>query len=155
MILIVDDVDEVGSISSEYLMRRVPNVEAFETTRPTEALAWLRTAPRVDLILSDHHMGEMDGVTFLRQARDLRPQATRALMTAYLDLPLPPGDLARRGIHALVKKPWQWADFALFVVDLLSLTSADRARLAAGAPLQFPEGTFADSRAGARGAGRA
>ena len=133
MILIVDDVDEVGSISSEYLMRRVPNVEAFETTRPTEALAWLRTAPRVDLILSDHRMGEMDGVTFLRQARDLRPQATRALMTAYLDLPLPPSS------------PYPWPDAS----PSRAVSRSPRTCRASPAP-RAPRPTRATSRSPAR-----
>ncbi len=40
---------------------------------------------KIDLIISDHKMPEMDGIEFLKQAILLCPDALRILITAYSD----------------------------------------------------------------------
>jgi thioredoxin reductase (NADPH) len=65
----------------------------------------LRNEP-VALILSDQRMPDMNGVEFLEKARELYPEAKRALLTAYADT-----DAAIKAINAVridyyLLKPW-------------------------------------------------
>ncbi len=72
----------------------------------------------VALLLSDQRMPGMTGVEFLEQARELFPDAKRALLTAYADT-----DAAIRAINAVhidyyLLKPWDPPDEKLYpVVD--------------------------------------
>src|SRR5688572_32275674 len=62
-----------------------------------EALGQLQVRGEpVALLLSDQRMPEMTGVEFLEKARELFPEAKRALLTAYADT-----DAAIRAINAV------------------------------------------------------
>lgn len=141
VILLVDDVEQVGAIAAEYLERKLFEVQVVVFTRPAQALEWLKQAPRVDLILSDNHMAEMGGLQLLEQSRAHKPDAARALMTAYLDLATTPAELGAYGVHALIRKPWNWPDLAVFLGDLLAMGPQERLA-AAQAPRAFPVGAF-------------
>jgi len=39
-----------------------------------------------DIVISDYHMPEMNGVTFLKVLRDIQPDAVRFIMSGYADL---------------------------------------------------------------------
>ena len=54
--------------------------------RGAEALEYLRSGQVADVILSDQRMPEMTGVEVLRQAKAIRPETTRLLFTAYIDI---------------------------------------------------------------------
>lgn len=144
VVLLVDDVEQMTAIAAEYLSRHLEGTQVVATTRPQEALEWLRSAPRVDLVLSDNHMAEMDGLTLLREAKALRPECARALMTAYLDIAVSPQELGEMGVHALIRKPWEWPEFARFVRELLGLPAQERERREREGPIPFPEGAFAE-----------
>lgn len=80
----------------------------------------LRNEP-VALILSDQRMPDMNGVEFLEKARELYPEAKRALLTAYADT-----DAAIKAINAVridyyLLKPWDPPEERLYPVlqDLL------------------------------------
>jgi len=80
----------------------------------------LRNEP-VALILSDQRMPGMNGVEFLEKARELYPEAKRALLTAYADT-----DAAIKAINAVridyyLLKPWDPPEERLYPVlqDLL------------------------------------
>jgi thioredoxin reductase (NADPH) len=84
-----------------------------------EALGQLQVRGEpVALLLSDQRMPEMTGVEFLEKARELFPEAKRALLTAYADT-----DAAIRAINAVhidyyLLKPWDPPDEKLYpVVD--------------------------------------
>ncbi len=80
------------------------------TTSAQEVLDMLpdlkRKGETVALFLSDQRMPEMMGVAFLKQARELFPEAKRVLLTAYSDI-----DAAIRAINEVqldyyIAKPW-------------------------------------------------
>lgn len=145
LVLVVDDVEQMTSTVAEFLERRIVGVKVVARQKPREALAWLReNGARVHLILSDNHMAEMDGLTFLTQSRALAPDAVRALMTAYLDLEITPQQLGARGVHGVIRKPWEWAEFGRFAFEMMAMPPAERARTEAMGPVAYPKGALDD-----------
>ncbi|WP_040448580.1 FAD-dependent oxidoreductase [Ktedonobacter racemifer] len=86
----------------------------------------LRHEP-VALLLTDQRMPEMDGVEFLEQAKELSPQAKRALLTAYADTDAAIRAINSVGIDYYLVKPWDPPEEQLYPVlqDLLDDWLAD------------------------------
>ena len=79
-VLVVDDDGEVLKTLKKILLRRGYEVLAFES--PVEALERLK-AERVDLILTDLKMPQMDGVQFVSRAKEIHPRTPVILVTGY------------------------------------------------------------------------
>jgi CheY-like chemotaxis protein len=90
-----------------------------ETEHPRQALQWIQAGEHFDLVITDMHMPELDGLMFTRQVRDLRDEKALPIIlltslgrrelgadelhfSAYLTKPLKPSGLydALAGIFA-------------------------------------------------------
>src|SRR6516162_4407390 len=60
----------------------------------------------VALLLADQRMPKMDGVQFLQEAREIFPEAKRALLTAYADTNAAISAINEVGINYFFLKPW-------------------------------------------------
>lgn len=60
----------------------------------------------VDVVVSDYMMPGMDGITFLCRARELRPLATRILLTGYADKENAIRAINEAGLYQYLQKPW-------------------------------------------------
>lgn len=78
-ILFLDDVKLVTQLISEML---APRTDCIVTTftSPNKALSHM-SEHQFDVIISDYHMPELDGVSFLRKCTQLQPDAIRIMMT--------------------------------------------------------------------------
>jgi putative two-component system response regulator len=74
-------------------------------TSPLEALDALRNQ-HVDVVIADFMMPGMDGITFLRHARDARPLTTRILLTGYADKENAIRAINEAGLYYYLEKPW-------------------------------------------------
>ncbi|NJD11317.1 MAG: response regulator [Gemmatimonadetes bacterium] len=74
-------------------------------TSPLAALEALSAEP-VDVIVADFMMPELDGISFLRQARATRPMATRILLTGYADKENAIRAINEAGLYYYLEKPW-------------------------------------------------
>ena len=91
-ILLVDDEPDI-LLSIKLLLERSPQVrQVITASSGAEGLAALRSAD-VDLVISDFKMPGMDGIEFLLQVHEMRPDLPRVMFTAYAD-----ADLARRAV---------------------------------------------------------
>lgn len=101
-VLIIDDDPSVARALARLLQRRYEVVTAAGALAGLKALAEL---PSVDAVIADMCMPDMDGVTLLARAAELRPDAARVLLTGIADLPQG-ADLVRSGrISRYLAKP--------------------------------------------------
>lgn len=65
-----------------------------------------KTGGAVALLLSDHRMPDLDGVSFLEQARLIFPEARRVLLTGYADTDAAIKAINEVQLHYYLVKPW-------------------------------------------------
>lgn len=70
-----------------------------------EGLAVVAEQP-LDLILSDFRMPGMDGVAFLKKAKEQRPDCMRLVLSGYADINLIVSALNEGEIYRFIPKPW-------------------------------------------------
>ncbi|MDP2795456.1 MAG: response regulator [Sulfurisoma sp.] len=70
---------------------------------------------KVDLIVSDMRMPEMDGAQFLEQARARWPHVARILLTGYADIGSTIDAINRGEIYRYISKPWDDNEILLTV----------------------------------------
>ena len=103
-VMLVDD-EEMVAMTLESLLQLETRYRIITFTDPHAALKAL-DQERVDVILSDFMMPGMDGVTFLRHAREKRPTATRVLLTGYADKENAIRANNEAGLYYYLEKPW-------------------------------------------------
>jgi response regulator RpfG family c-di-GMP phosphodiesterase len=102
-ILCVDD--EPSIVSALRRLFRPHGYTIFTASSGKEGLALLEAEP-VDLIISDMRMPEMDGATFLEQARQRWPDTQRILLTGFADLDSTIAAINRSEVFRYIAKPW-------------------------------------------------
>jgi len=120
-VLILDD--------DELILRalaRVLDAAGFSTrcfASSSEALAAIEREPPV-VIISDYMMPEMDGITFLKQARTRAPGAVRILCTAAEDFSVALQAVNSGEVYRIISKPWHQQELLATVTQ-----AAEAARL--------------------------
>ena len=105
-VVIVDDEEMVTTAIGTLFMLVNPEYDVLVFNSPNEALEELKTQ-EIDLIISDYLMpGEMNGVQFLMKLKELQPEATRILLTAYADKENAIKAINDVGLYQFVEKPW-------------------------------------------------
>lgn len=112
-VLIVDDEDMVLASLSSFLSLET-NYEVVTFTSAKEAIEHVREHD-IDLVISDFLMPEMDGLSFLRQVRDLRPDVPRVILTGYADKDSAIKAINEVGLYQYVEKPWNNDDLRLVI----------------------------------------
>ena len=119
-IVLVDDEEMVvTSIKSFLTLETDYNVVAF--TSPKEALEHIREH-KVDLVISDYLMPDMDGIEFLAIVKELQPEATRVLLTGYADKENAIKAINDVGLYQYIEKPWENDDLKLIIRNGLEKT---------------------------------
>ncbi|HLI58263.1 MAG TPA: FAD-dependent oxidoreductase [Solirubrobacteraceae bacterium] len=127
-ILCVDDEPAVLAAVARDLRRRFG--ERYRVMRAgsgTDALELLeelrRRGDHVALIVSDQRMPAMSGTDFLTRAREIYPEARRALLTAYSDTAAAIAAINEANLDYYLLKPWDPPEEGLYPVvgDLLEI----------------------------------
>jgi DNA-binding NtrC family response regulator len=102
-VLVVDDRMEMAEMIADHLRDR--GYEAMALSSGQEALRALRTH-RVDVLVTDLRMPDIDGFDLLSASMDLDPSRTVILMTGYgsLDTAL---EATQRGAFQFLTKPFR------------------------------------------------
>ena len=83
-ILLVDDDPSVRKVVGDMLERSAHRVVA--AADGAQALTALLARKDIELVVSDHCMPGMDGLTLTRRIKELRPDLPVVIMTGYCDL---------------------------------------------------------------------
>ena len=102
----------VTSIKSFLTLETDYTVKGF--TAPAEALEYI-SANRADVVVSDYLMPEIDGISFLAKVKELKPEATRILLTGYADKENAIKAINDVGLYQYIEKPWENEDLKLII----------------------------------------
>ncbi|HSF17701.1 MAG TPA: response regulator [Vicinamibacteria bacterium] len=113
VIVLVDDEDMVvTSIRSFLTLETDYDVKGF--TSPSKALEFIQSN-RVDVVISDYLMPDLDGISFLAKVKEIQPQATRILLTGYADKENAIKAINDVGLYQYIEKPWENDDLKLII----------------------------------------
>ena len=120
-VVIVDDEEMVTTAIGTLFMLENPEYDILIFNSPSEALEELKTQ-EIDLVISDYLMpGEMNGVQFLTNLKELQPGAIRILLTAYADKQNAIKAINEVDLYQYVEKPWDNDSLLLLVRNGLLL----------------------------------
>ncbi|WP_018610021.1 response regulator [Uliginosibacterium gangwonense] len=124
-IMLVDDETSILQ-ALRRILRIVPcsfgqhvfDLEVVAFTSARAALEYAQHNP-IDVFLTDYRMPEMDGITFLKHASKLQPDACRLVLSGYADLNALTRAINEVGIERFIGKPWK--DYELVAAIAQSL----------------------------------
>jgi two-component system cell cycle sensor histidine kinase/response regulator CckA len=121
-VLLVEDEEAVRSFAARALRMRGYNV--LEAGGGEEALEIVRRGPdKIDLVITDVVMPNMDGPTLVRHVRELRPDMAVIFMSGYAEEAFRRNDEKAEELHFL-PKPFGLKQLAAKVKDVLSAQPA-------------------------------
>ncbi len=110
-IVIVDDEEMVlTSLNSFLTLETEYSVQTFTSAK--QALKYIKTE-RVDLVVSDYLMPEMDGISFLAEVRTIKPEVPRIILTGYADKENAIKAINNVGLFQYIEKPWDNDDILI------------------------------------------
>ncbi len=115
-VLIVDD--EKNVLSSLMRLLRPLGCKTHTAMNGIEGLSVLEEE-KIDVIISDMRMPEMDGAVFLERAAHLFPETIRFLLTGYADMESTIAAINKGRIHNYISKPWDDDQIKLLVTEAL------------------------------------
>jgi DNA-binding NtrC family response regulator len=119
-IVVVDDEPAIVKLCKNVLVAQGHTVHGFTTT--SEALEHVGAGARVDLLLVDYQMPELNGLEFIQRAWDIQPHLRVVMITAHGTRELL-GEAAKAGIHGVVLKPFTAIDLTRAVETTLHPSS--------------------------------
>lgn len=116
-IVIVDDEDMVLTSLNAYLSLETDHtVLTFNSA--AAALEHIGQH-RIDLVISDYLMPEMDGISFLARVREMQPEAPRIILTGYADKENAIKGINEVGLYQYIEKPWDNDELRLVIRNAL------------------------------------
>ena len=123
-LLIVDDEPNVLNAlrrmcQNNAILPAIPDLSVTIFTSPVQALDYV-SLHKVDLVLSDYRMPEMDGAVFLTRVREVQPDAARIILSACTDMDGIIRAINHAGIFRFVSKPWSDHDLKAAIIEVLA-----------------------------------
>jgi serine phosphatase RsbU (regulator of sigma subunit) len=103
-VLVVDD-DELVLSSLRGVFTLQTDYDILDEANPLEALKLIERQP-LDVVISDFLMPQMNGIDFLKEVRNLQPEAVRLLLTGYADKENAIRAINEVGLYHYIEKPW-------------------------------------------------
>lgn len=122
-LLFVDD--EPNILSSLKRLFRPLGYRLLTAESGEQGLAIL-AGERIDLVISDMRMPQMNGAQFLAQVRERSPDTVRILLTGYADMETTVEAINKGQIYRYVAKPWEDNDIVLGVRHALERQRLER-----------------------------
>ena len=103
-VLILDD-EEMVLTSIRSFLELETDYEIITFTSATEALEYTKKN-KINLVVSDYLMPDMDGISFLAKVKEIDPNATRIILTGYADKENAIKAINDVGLFQYIEKPW-------------------------------------------------
>src|SRR2546430_15210066 len=123
-LLIVDDEPNVLNAlrrlcQNSAILPALPDPSVTTFTSPLAALKHV-VDHKVDLVISDYRMPDMDGAVFLTRVKELQPDAARIILSACTDMDGIIRAINHAGIFRFVSKPWSDHDLKAAIINVLA-----------------------------------
>ena len=123
-LLIVDDEPNIVNAlrrmcQNSAIAPAIPDLTITTFTSPLQALSYV-TDHRVDLVISDYRMPDMDGAVFLTRVKAVQPDSARIILSACTDMDGIIRAINHAGIFRFVSKPWSDHDLKAAIIDVLA-----------------------------------
>jgi response regulator RpfG family c-di-GMP phosphodiesterase len=125
-VLFVDDEENIIT-SLKRLVRKQP-LQCFFATSAEEGLAILQRE-KMDVIISDMRMPNMNGAEFLTKCKEHWPKTMRVLLTGHADIGATITALNRGGIYRYLSKPWDDQELLETIEQGLRIGRLEREKL--------------------------
>lgn len=112
-IVIVDD-EEMVLTSLKSFLNLESGYEIHTFTSAKNALEFLKKND-ASLVISDYLMPEMDGISFLAEVREMKPEITRIILTGYADKENAIKAINDVGLFQYIEKPWENDDLLIII----------------------------------------
>jgi len=119
-VLFVDDEERVVNA----LRAIFRDTYEVETATSGEAALELLRQGKFHVVVSDQRMPGMLGVDFLREAKAIRPDSVRILLTGYSDLAAIVGSVNDGEVYRFVSKPWNQDDLQQTIGEAVTIAIA-------------------------------
>ena len=120
-VMLVDD-EPMVALALRSFLELETSYRVLMFTSPAAALETL-AVEHVDVLIADFMMPGMDGITFLKRARELRPLTTRILLTGYADKDNAIRAINEAGLYYYIEKPWDNEHLKVIVRNGVERTS--------------------------------
>lgn len=120
-ILVLDD-EVMVTKTLKTLLKLEGYNNVFTFNNPNEAVDWLKNNS-CTVIISDFIMPEMNGIEFLRKAKELNEDTTLILATGYADKENAIKAINDVGIFKYIEKPWKNDDILLNIKNAIERTN--------------------------------
>jgi DNA-binding NtrC family response regulator len=104
-LLVVDDETLITNSLRAFFELEL-GMEHVVTFNSSVAAAEWAASNRVDMVITDFLMPEMDGLALLSEVKRLHPEATRVLLTGYADKANAVRAINEVGLFQYIEKPW-------------------------------------------------
>ena len=120
-VLFVDDEDNVLNA-----LRRILRKEKYAVyfCSGVEAAKEMLAQKEIDVVVSDHLMPSMNGLSFLKQVKNLYPDIIRVLLTGHADLQMAIEAINEGEVFRFLTKPWNELDLKVNlrqIIDFIEL----------------------------------
>lgn len=115
-ILLVDD--EINILKSLNRLLRTDGYRLLTAESGADALK-VMASERIDLVISDMRMPEMDGAVFLSHVRQHWPDTIRILLTGHADMAQTVSAINHGEIYRFIAKPWNDQELLIIVRQAL------------------------------------
>jgi DNA-binding NtrC family response regulator len=123
VILLVDDEEMIISSIKSFLAIET-DYRLLAYTSPLKALEDIGSkVKKVDLVVSDYLMPEMDGISFLTEVKKRFPLIPRILLTGYADKENAIKAINNVGLYQYIEKPWNNDDLRLIIRNGIEKTA--------------------------------
>jgi len=103
-VLILDD-EEMVLTSLRSFLELETDYEVVTFTSANEALEYTKKN-KINLVVSDYLMPEMDGISFLAKVKEIDPNTTRIILTGYADKENAIKAINEVSLFQYIEKPW-------------------------------------------------